>query len=154
MTRPFKFSALLLALCGFSGLSGPALAQSQLPAVDITALRAPLPRVDVAKVCPAIAQTLRRSLSLYPFAWDTPQDLLVRFDLRGGKVDTVGLKQTPIEIRQKIRRAMRTVDCLDDGQARQRFAFVIRVMPEGEGEAQVVALQSDSELLAEAGRDR
>jgi hypothetical protein len=140
---------LKLCLLATTLAAGIAQAQTSLPPVGITAsrvtIKAPPPRVDVSQVCAGFNARLREELRLP--AVEQAQDILVRFRLSDGQVAQVGTRHAPVEWRHTIRRAVRTVDCKDDGQANQQFAFIVRVLPEHEGAPEAVALQADSPLL-------
>jgi len=143
-----RHSKLALLLAGLCGLLSPVQAQTSLPQVDISVQRSSLalpPRVDVSEVCPAIASQLAEHISL-AYVYE-PVESIVRFQLRDGEVSQLGLRRAPIELRDRIRRAMYQVSCRSDGQANQNFAFMLRMVPEGEGGAQAVALKADSPML-------
>jgi hypothetical protein len=144
------------ALCALAALAAATAAQAQstLPPVGISASRAaaapgtPL-RADVSRVCPAYAKTLQDARVWVPDS-DSPLDVLVRFKLDAGRMDAVTLRGIPVEYRAGLRRLVREIDCIDDGQPQQGFAFILRVMPEGQGDSQAVAISPGSPLLAAA----
>lgn len=151
MSRPI-LSAVFAA--GLGALCSLAAAQTSLPTVGVSAHRTPvLPRVDVSKACPSYGRQLVDTLSL-PVV-EQPVDMLVSFQLNEGVMDQIDLRRASrdMEIRREIRRAMHRVDCHNDGQSNQSFAFILRVVPESEGGAEAVALSPDSPLLLALAKD-
>jgi hypothetical protein len=143
-----RFIPLLTLGAGLACLP-TAHAQTSLPLVGITAQRAaeaPAPRVDVSHVCPGYGEVLREHLSV--LSVDRPTDMIVRFRLDEGAVGQIGLRHAPMEMRNRIRRAMYDLKCTGDGQANQQFAFLLRVIPEGDEGADRLALRPESEVLA------
>lgn len=126
---------------------------SQLPLVDISAPRAAQvaglpPRVDVSSACPSYGQALTASLQGQLPSVEAPTEHVVRFRVSGdGSIVGIGFWQTPMHLRPTLRRAVRDINCQHDGQDHQRFAFIVRVMPEGQGDSEVVALKVGSPVL-------
>jgi len=133
----FRLSHILFA-------GGFAFAAATATAADTTAE----PRADVSRVCPGYGDVLRERVHLPPVY--QPKDLVVRFHLEGGAVSPKGIefKGTPVEWRRVIRRVMNDMECRDDGQGNQDFAFVLSLMPERDGVPQTLALKPESEVLA------
>lgn len=141
-----RYLITLLVATACCALQPSAQAQVNLPTVDVSGPRAAAPpRVDVSRVCPDYGEQLRAHLSLPSV--DQANEMLVRFQLADGVVTQVGFRGAPVEFRNTIRRAMRHVECRADGQANQRFVFMLRHVPEGEGGPQAIALKADSPLL-------
>ncbi|KQW52129.1 MULTISPECIES: hypothetical protein [unclassified Roseateles] len=143
MSRTFAFVLLAAAL---ASLPPVCQAQTSLPHVDVSARRAAQLRVDVFKVCPGYAEHLREGLRLPPVSEGT--DMLVRFELKAGMVSNIGFSAAPVDYRLHIRRVMRQLDCRSDGQANQRFAFMLRHRSADEAGLQATALSPDAPLLA------
>jgi len=147
-----RYLITLLVAAACCAVQPEVQAQVNLPTVGISGARAAdPPRVDVSRVCPDYGAQLQAHLSLPPV--DEASEMLVRFQLVGGVVTQVGFRGAPVEFRNSIRRAMRGVDCSADGQTNQRFVFMLRHVPEGQGGPQAIALKADSPLLLLALND-
>jgi hypothetical protein len=144
----------MLLAAGLLGPAAAALAQVSLPAVGITAKRSDdaLPRVDVATVCPGYGEQLTQGLEMP--AVEAPVEMVVLFRLEAGEVKQPMLRGGPWDYRhqsaRQVRVAMHRVEgCHSDEQANQRFAFLLRVLPEAQGGTQTAALAPDApQLLA------
>ncbi len=139
----YLVTLLLAAAC--CCVQPEAQAQVNLPTVGVSGSRAAAaPRVDVSRACPGYAEQLRARLSLPEV--DQASEMLVVFELEQGSVSRVGFQGAPFDFRRGIRSAVYRLDCAHDGEANQRFVFLLRHEPHAVGGTQAVALSAESPL--------
>lgn len=119
--RAIAASIALLALT--AGL--PAAGAEPHTNVIVAPRPQPLPRADVAAVCPDIADALNHALTPAARMWGKEGTVRVEFRLRDGEITEVSSRGGPQEYRLPIRRAVRELACRA-APGGDHFAFAIR----------------------------
>lgn len=133
-------------------VSAQSAAENRLDPVDVRAPRSsPLPRFDVSRTCPDYATALKTSLARQiPYYIDTPAEMKVEFELTGNEVTSVQTQGGIFEYRRPLRRAVQALDCINDGQAHQKFSFLVVFKPDdGSTLDQAIAIKSLDQVLAQ-----
>ncbi|WP_077037344.1 hypothetical protein [Pelomonas sp. KK5] len=121
-------STCLLVALSLAALSAAAPAQQQatqdLRRVEISGRAV---RHDVSRVCPGVANALQDSLAYTAYREDRSATLRVNFQLSGSQLDEVKATDGTREYREAVRRAVRSLDCMDAASASQpqQFSFLI-----------------------------
>ncbi|MDC8784879.1 hypothetical protein [Roseateles koreensis] len=117
-----------------SGCGVQALAQSQLPPVDVQGARSVAPREDVQARCADYGEAVKLSLARSIRDVDRNAEVRVDFRLEGNQLADVALAGGPMEFRSPLRHAIGKIQCVNDGQANQNFAFLVVFRPLRPGE--------------------
>lgn len=82
-------------------------------------------RTDVRKACPSVQAGLAEAMSKHISHIGREGELLVVFELEGGKVGKVVTRGEPFEYRRPLRRAVAALPCSGEQQASQKYAFIV-----------------------------
>jgi len=152
----YPLSLLGLSVAALLPLSSQAQGpvDSRLDPVNVTAIRdIGAPRVDVTHTCPDAAASLKDSLAGVVYRMGEPGEMKVDFQLKGNEIESVTTKGGPWGYRQPVRRAVRELNCVNDGQTNQKFSFLVvfKHADDLSGRDEVVALrEAPTQALAMA----
>lgn len=125
-----KFLPVLAATLLLAIPFRPALAQTGSALDRIEVSGQPALRADVSRACPNAQQALEDGMALQLSRVMLPGSYRVEFELQGNRIDSVRTRYAPLEYRQAIRSAVRSMACSDSAAqtAPQRFAFILDVI--------------------------
>lgn len=96
-------------------------------------------RTDVHRACPMLRQRLQDGLPAELFERDAVLALYVGFTLQGAQASSPRLRHASLDTRRAIRDALRSAGCRADAQAKQRYGFMLIVVPDGQLQRTVAA---------------
>ena len=126
MHHPLALLGLSLASALPLSSLAQGVAENRLDPVNITANREiAAPRRDVLQTCPDVAASLKDSLGGLVYRMGDTGEMKVDFQLKGTEIESVSTKGGPLGYRQPVRRAVRELNCVNDGQTNQKFSFLV-----------------------------
>ncbi|MDN3922640.1 hypothetical protein [Roseateles violae] len=140
------------ALAAHLQASAQDMVENRLQPVEVTGNR-DTPRFDVQRACPDYAEEVKASLARSLPYIDGSSEVRVSFQLKGHAVDSVQTEGGYWEQRRPLKRAVRSISCVNDGQENQRYMFMVVFKPDdGSGREQQMAVRS-AEPLTLARKD-
>lgn len=107
--------------------SAQAPAAQDLQRVEVTGQTHPqAPRTDVRAVCPSVVTELQDELSGVWQTVEEPGTVRVQFRLQGGHISEVKTKASSQAYRSAVKRAVHTLDCVNNNDKEQLFTFAVQ----------------------------
>ena len=135
--KPLASAALI------AGLTGVAMAQTQLPMITVAA-----PRTDIHALCPDVDDEIEDTMAATVRERAESANIDVRFQLQRGRISGIALSDAPLPYQRMLRRAVYGLACDSGDDKSYTVSLHVRIVDPALSATAMARVQSASVVAA------